>query len=63
MSIVTGIGAPMASVIIALCVLFVIGVGIGERRRLKKAYHKVYPTEIENIGEIEEKKNAGECDH
>ena len=36
MSIQTGVGAPMTSVIIALCVLFVIGVGISERRRLSK---------------------------
>ena len=36
MSIQTGIGAPMTSVIIALCVLFVIGVGVSERRRLVK---------------------------
>lgn len=36
MSIQTGIGAPMTSVIIALCVIFVIGVGVSERRRLEK---------------------------
>lgn len=36
MSIQTGVGAPMTSVIIALCVLFVIGVGVSERKRLSK---------------------------
>ena len=38
MSIETGIGASMTSVIIALCVLFVIATGMaGEKRRVKKA--------------------------
>jgi simple sugar transport system permease protein len=36
MSIRTGVGASMIEVIIALCVLFVIGVGASERRRLAK---------------------------
>ena len=38
MSIETGIGASMTSVIIALCVLFVVGVGVAdEKKRVKKA--------------------------
>ena len=36
MSIETGVGASITDVIITLCVLFVIGVGVNERRRLKK---------------------------
>ena len=36
MSIDTGISASMTNIIIALCVLFVIGVGVGEARLLKK---------------------------
>jgi ABC-type uncharacterized transport system permease subunit len=36
MSIQTGIGAPMTTVIEALCVLFVIGIGYGERKRLAR---------------------------
>lgn len=35
MSIQTGVGGPMTVVIIALCVLFVIAVGYGERKRLE----------------------------
>jgi simple sugar transport system permease protein len=34
MSIQTGVGAPMTTVILALCVIFVIAVGYGERKRL-----------------------------
>lgn len=37
MSIQTGVGGPMTVVIIALCVLFVIGVGFGERKRIERA--------------------------
>jgi general nucleoside transport system permease protein len=37
MSIQTGVGGPMTVVIIALCVLFVIAVGYGERKRLERA--------------------------
>lgn len=38
MSVETGIGASMTSVIIALCVLFVVGVGVtDEKRRAKKS--------------------------
>jgi len=36
MSIQTGVGAPMSVVIIGLCVIFVIAVGYGERKRLEK---------------------------
>lgn len=43
MSIQTGIGAPMTSVIIALCVLFVIAVGVSERRRLSKVADEEKP--------------------
>ena len=35
MSIQTGVGGPMTVVIIALCVLFVIAVGFGERKRIE----------------------------
>lgn len=35
MSIQTGVGAPMSIVIIGLCVIFVIAVGYGERKRLE----------------------------
>jgi ABC-type uncharacterized transport system permease subunit len=34
MSIQTGVGAPMTTVILALCVIFVIAIGYGERKRL-----------------------------
>lgn len=51
MSIQTGVGAPMTSVIIALCVLFVIGVGVSERRRLEKV-HDNEKTEAINAPEI-----------
>ncbi len=43
MSIQTGVGAPMTSVIIALCVLFVIAVGVSERRRLSKVVDEEKP--------------------
>lgn len=36
MSIQTGVGAPMSVVIIGLCVIFVIAVGYGERKRLER---------------------------
>ena len=36
MSIETGVSSSMASIIIALCVLFVVGVGIGEAKHIKK---------------------------
>jgi ABC-type uncharacterized transport system permease subunit len=36
MSIRTGVGAPMTIVIEALCVLFVIAIGYGERKRLER---------------------------
>jgi simple sugar transport system permease protein len=35
MSIQTGVGAPMTVVIQALCVIFVIAIGVGERKRQK----------------------------
>mgnify|MGYP000283046805 FL=1 len=54
MSIQTGVGAPMTSVIIALCVLFVIGVGISERRRLSKAVDKDEPDKIGAAGAKED---------
>ncbi len=37
MSIQTGVGGPMTVVIIALCVLFVIAVGYGERKRIERS--------------------------
>ena len=37
MSIQTGVGAPMTIVIEALCVIFVIAIGYGERKRLERA--------------------------
>jgi ABC-type uncharacterized transport system permease subunit len=51
MSIQTGIGAPMTDVIIALCVLFVIGVGVSERRRLENV-HDVDKTETTDASDI-----------
>lgn len=36
MSIQTGVGAPVTVVIEALCVIFVIAIGFGERKRLKR---------------------------
>jgi general nucleoside transport system permease protein len=36
MSIQTGVGAPIATVIQALCVIFVIAIGFGERKRWKR---------------------------
>lgn len=36
MSIQTGVGAPMTIVIEALCVIFVIAVGVGERKRIER---------------------------
>jgi simple sugar transport system permease protein len=62
MSIVTGIGAPMTSVIIALCVLCVIGVGVSERRRLGKVYDNEKPEAI-NVPKTEEEENVGKYDH
>jgi simple sugar transport system permease protein len=65
MSIVTGIGAPMTSVIIALCVLFVIGVGISERRRLGKVQGNEKNEKLEAIivPETEEEENVSQYDH
>jgi simple sugar transport system permease protein len=62
MSIVTGVGAPMTSVIIALCVLFVIGVGISERRRLAKV-HDNGKSEAINAPETEEEENVSKYGH
>jgi len=56
MSIQTGIGAPMSSVIIALCVLFVIGVGVSERRRVEKVHDNENPEAI-NAPKTEDKDN------
>lgn len=36
MSIQTGVGGPMTTIIIALCVLFVIAVGYGEQKRIER---------------------------
>ncbi len=36
MSIETGVASSMNSIIIALCMLFVIGVGVVDARRMKK---------------------------
>jgi hypothetical protein len=40
MEIVSGVGAPMARIIMALSVLFVIAIGFGERRRLAQLPQK-----------------------
>lgn len=57
MSIMTGVGAPMTSVIIALCVLFVIAVGVSERRRLSKAADKSKPV-LGDTTAVKEKSNV-----
>lgn len=50
MSIQTGVGGPMTTVIIALCVLFVIAVGFGERKRIERFDKKVEAEEgIEEV--------------
>ncbi len=52
MSIETGVSSSMASIIIALCVLFVIGVGVADSRRVKKddkvTPKKTGPAKMEN---------------
>jgi ABC-type uncharacterized transport system permease subunit len=48
MSIQTGVGAPMTVVIEALCVIFVIAIGYGERKRLER---------IEKVEEEDEEVN------
>lgn len=59
MSIQTGVGAPMTSVIIALCVIFVIGVGMSERRRLGRITDPDQTeTEEENDSKVMEGKNV-----
>jgi simple sugar transport system permease protein len=52
MSIQTGVGAPMTIVIEALCVIFVIAVGYGERKRLGRVDKtgKVDEEVIEHVG-------------
>lgn len=40
MSIETGVSSSMASIIIALCVLFVVGVGVADAKRLKRREKK-----------------------
>jgi simple sugar transport system permease protein len=52
MSIETGVGAPMTIVIEALCVIFVIAVGYGERKRLGRLGKKEIVDEeaIEHVG-------------
>ncbi|MDR1977246.1 MAG: ABC transporter permease [Synergistaceae bacterium] len=57
MSIQTNIGAPMTSVIIALCVIFVIGVGVSERRRLGKVQDNE-KSEAVNEPKIKEEENV-----
>jgi len=47
MSIQTGVGAPIATVIQALCVIFVIGIGFGERKRWKRKVTKEHEEEVE----------------
>lgn len=51
MSILTGVGAPMTVVIEALCVLFVIGVGMSERKRILRA-DKVEKEVVEVIDNV-----------
>lgn len=55
MSIQTGVGAPMSVVIIGLCIIFVMAVGYGERKRLEGL------SEAEQEGEegTEVKQNVG----
>lgn len=52
MSIETGVGAPMTIVIEALCVIFVIAVGYGERKRLGRfdRTEKVEEEVVEHVG-------------
>ena len=57
MSIQTGVGAPMTSVIIALCVIFVIAVGVSERRRLSKVADDEKPAPVD-VPEVKEKTNV-----
>jgi simple sugar transport system permease protein len=58
MSIKTGIGASMTSVIIALCVIFVIAVGVSERRRLAKVEEREEALEPP-AGDIKEEDHVG----
>jgi simple sugar transport system permease protein len=52
MSIETGVSSSMASIIIALCVLFVVGVGVADSKRIKKKEKKpneqALPLNMEN---------------
>jgi simple sugar transport system permease protein len=52
MSIETGVSSSMASIIIALCVLFVVGVGVADSKRIKKKEKKTneqaLPLNMEN---------------
>lgn len=57
MSVQTGVGSSMTSVIIALCVLFVIGVGVSERRRLAKLQDDEKP-ETANASQTKEEENG-----
>ncbi len=43
MSVETGVGAPMTSIIIALCVIFVIGFGVEGGQKMKKLQKKEKP--------------------
>ena len=45
MSIQTGVGAPMTTIIEALCVIFVIAVGYGERNKIRRLEAKAKSTE------------------
>ena len=47
MSIETGVSSSMNSIIIALCMLFVIGVGVADARRMKK----IVDTDKDDAGE------------
>ena len=53
MSIETGVSSSMNSIIIALCMLFVIGVGVVDARRLKKVVDTGKDDEEETSAEIE----------
>ena len=60
MSIETGVISSMTSIIIALCMLFVIGVGVVDGRRLKKIVDtsKDDETEDETVNEIEDENDV-----
>lgn len=51
MSIETGVASSMNSIIIALCMIFVIGVGVVDDRRLKKVVDTSKDDELDSAGE------------